>query len=107
MNVKIKNQNMCFKITQDELKNLYLGKKLQTKINLLKEMLIVTIDPTGTIEEMIANINLDKNKATLNLQISPEKLKELSNMGRSRDGLQQNMDGVVISLQVDIRKQNS
>lgn len=106
MNVKIKDKNLCFKITEDELAELRKSKHVNTTMNLSGKNFVVTINPQGKFTEMTSRLAIDQDDAYLILSVSLEKLEELAGMGRSREGLQQEIGGVVTSLQVDVRKVN-
>ena len=103
MNVRIEEQNLRFKISEQELRTLIDGHCLSMKVGLLDKMLVVTINPQGDGDDMKVAMVFGRGEVYLNFLIPPEKLLELSEMGRSRAGLEANMDGLSLSLQVDLR----
>ncbi|GJL85392.1 MAG: hypothetical protein DHS20C02_11670 [Micavibrio sp.] len=104
MNVRIGEQDLRFKITEEELKTLLAGQCLHVNVGLLNKTLVATINPQGSGESMESKLVLDDSEAYLNLLIPPGKVEELSDMGRSRAGLKASSDdGLSISLQVDMR----
>lgn len=102
MNVKIKNKNLRFKISKEELIVLLDGHPVHTKVGLLDKTLITTINPNARGEEMTPKLVLDKSEAYLNLSISPTQVQALSDMHPCRDGLKQKAGDVSITLQVDM-----
>lgn len=102
MNVRIKNQNLRFKITKEELITLLGGHSIYEKIVLLDKALVVTINPNGRGEEMKPKLVLDQEDAYLNLLIPPPNVRTLFDMGQSREGLVQEINGISVALQVDI-----
>ena len=103
MNVRIENQNLRFKISEKELTQLLDGHCVHTKIVLMDKTLIVCVNPTGHGAKMEGKLVLDQSEVYLNLLIPPSHIQELSDMGRSHAGLEQDIDGMAISLQVDVR----
>ncbi len=103
MNVRIEEQNLRFKISEEELEKLLGGHCVHAKITLLGKALIVCVNPAGRGGELASKLVLDQSDVYLTLLIPPSSVQELSDMGRSRAGLQQEVDGLSISLQVDVR----
>lgn len=102
MNVRIKEQNLRFKISEEELDALLDKHPVHAKVKLLDKTLVATINPTGHGEFMEPKLVLDASEAYLNLLISPLQLQALSDMGPSRDGLKQKTGDLFIALQVDM-----
>lgn len=98
MNLKIEDQHLTFKIIQEELNTLLEQMPLSIETTLLS----VIISPTGQSKTIQSTLKAD----SLTLVISPELLQELSNMGRNREGITQQIDGLSITLQIDIRKEH-
>ncbi|MBK7362556.1 MAG: hypothetical protein IPJ01_09700 [Micavibrio sp.] len=103
MNVKIENKSLRFKITEEELIVLMEGHCVHQEIVIMDKALIVVINPQGRGTGIEARLVQDKNEAYLNLLLPPSKVQKLSDMGRSRAGLQQQMENLSITLQVDVR----
>lgn len=101
MNVRIDGKGLRFKITEEELKHLLSGTTLEEVLPLGRRALSVVIDPVGVSDELMAIYDED----TIRLVISPAKVQELADMGRSREGLAQSRDDLSVSLQVDFRTQ--
>ncbi len=104
MNVRIEDQALRFKMTEQELDQLLEGHCLHIKIGFFGREFIVVINPQGHGEGMMLKLVQDQNEAYLQLLILPEIVQQLSEIGRSRTGLQQDVDGVSVSLQVDVRE---
>ncbi len=100
MNLKIDQQHLTFKITQDELNTLCEGSPLKVQTTLID----INITPTGHDKSMHCTKDKDHN---INLTIAQDTLNELSNMGRNKEGITQQIDEMSITLQVDIRKRHS
>jgi predicted nucleic acid-binding protein len=98
MNLKIEDQHLTFKITQDELRTLLETKPLSIETSLLS----ITISPAG--QGNVLQSTLSANLLTL--VISPNILKELSEMGKNRDGITKQIGDLSITIQVDIRKEH-
>lgn len=103
MNLRIKNKNLCFKITEEELNTLIDHKCLNIKICFPDKELIIMINPQGREPSMEAKLTHDQNETYLNLLVPPEKIIELSDIGRNKKGIETTIDDLSISLQVDIR----
>ena len=102
MNVRIKDQNLRFKITKEELSALLAGHLVHAKIEFLNKTLVTNINPAARSEEMEVKLVLNENEAYLNLLVSIGQLQMLSNMGANRDGLKQKTNKLSITLQVDM-----
>ncbi len=103
MNVKIEDQNLRFKISEDELKTLLGGHSVHTKIIFLDKTLVVTINPNGRGKMMEPKLILDEVEAYLNLLVSSSTMQVLSDLGKSREGLKQEVNGTSVTLQVDMK----
>lgn len=102
MNVRIKNQNLRFKISEEELDLLLDKHPVHAKVELLDKTLVVSINPAGKSEVLEPKLVLDKNEAYLSLSVSLEQLQALSDMQPSRDGLKQKSGELSVTLQVDM-----
>lgn len=105
MNLKIEEQNLTFKISKEELASLLEGHSLNTKINFIDKSFIVAIYPKGTYLE--TDLLCKNDDIYLTISVPNKKLKELESLGKNREGVSCNSNGVMISLQVDIRKDPS
>lgn len=103
MNVKIEEQKLRFKISEDELKTLLKGNPVNAKVTLFDKILVTTINPHGRDKIMEPKLVLDRQDVYLNLLIPPTVVQELFDMGQSREGLKKEIGGISISLQVDMR----
>lgn len=101
MNVKIDGEGLRFRLSEDELKTLLNGGTLQETLRIGRRTLGIAVDSVGASDDLIAVY--DEN--TIRLLVSPDKVRELSSMGRSREGLEQTAHGLTVSLQVDFRTQ--
>lgn len=104
MKVRIEEQNLRFKISEEDLNTLLEGHCLHVKNSLLDKTLVATINPQGQGTALEPKLILDDGEAYLNLLISPARVQELSDLGRSRVGLYEEVGGLSVSLQVDLRE---
>ena len=104
MNVRIEEQKFRVKISEDELSTLVNGHHLHVKIGLMGRILVVTINPQGNCVAMTPKLVMRSDEVYLNLLISSQTVQDLSDIGRSRAGLEQEVDGLLITLQVDVRE---
>lgn len=102
MNIRIDGKGLRFKITDEELQHLLEGKLLEEILPIGSKALSVAVEPSGTDGDKLEAVY---DEDTIRLVIAPEKLHELSAMGRSREGLLQEGEKLAISLQVDYRTQ--
>ena len=104
MNVRIKNQNLRFKISEEELSVLLSKHPVHAKVDLLDKTLVVSINPAGQSEALEPKLVLDKSEAylSLSLSVSPAQLQALSDTQPSRDGLKQKSGDISVTLQVDM-----
>jgi len=108
MNVKISEDSVTFKITEEELNTLLSGRALERKMLLGRGTFVVVIDPDPEpfFEDAAAHplkLIHDKFETCLMLCTSRDNVRKLFDMGRSRDGLSCHADGMNVSLQVDVR----
>lgn len=99
MKLKIGENSLRFKITEDELQILRAGKVLHEAVNIAGSRLAFTIDPSGSGDVMIS----DYRDNFIRLIVPPSLIEELVEKGRSKEGLEGNQDGLSLMLQVDIR----
>ena len=104
MNVKIKEQDLRFKITEEELNQLLDNHCLHLKVEFPGKEFVVTINPQEQGKDMEPKLVLDQSETYLQLVVPATALQDLSEMGRSRGGLKQQIGGVSVSLQVDVRE---
>ncbi len=103
MNVKIKDRAFQFKITEEELSTLLNNQCIHTEVKVMDKALVVTINPCGREVIMTSKLVIDDGDVYLTLLLPPQKIQELSDMGRSRAGLEQRVGDLSIVLQVDLR----
>lgn len=104
MNLKIEGQTLRFKISRAELSTLLEGQKLYEKTLLAGSSLEVTVDPTGEEKSMQPVLVIEKSTSKVGVLIPPRYVQALADMGRSKKGIEQTINGVSISLQVDLRE---
>ena len=102
MNVKIKNKNLRFKITDDELNVLLSGHAVHEKVELFDKTLVIIINPNGRGEAMEPKLVLDEREAYLNLCIPQAQLQALSDLCPDREGITQKTGDISVTLQVDM-----
>ncbi len=103
MNLKIENNNLRFKITEEELKILLSVDSVHSKVNILGKNFIVSIIPQDSGNLIEAKLDQEGNETHLNLLVSLKDLQKLSDLGQSREGIETEMNDLRISLQVDVR----
>lgn len=108
MNVKISENAVTFKITEDELNFLLTGKSLEKKILIGKNDFVMVIDPhppeyCADFKEAPLKLILDRAESCLILFTTMDEIRKLADMGKSRDGLSAHVGGLDILLQVDVR----
>lgn len=104
MNVRFEEQNIRFKISEDELKQLMQGHLLNVSIGLLVNSMIVLINPNSLGEEMEVKQVFDGDTSYITLLVPSHVLVDLHNMGKNRDGIAVEQGELSLSLQVDMRK---
>lgn len=104
MNVRIEDQNLRFKITEDELKVLLDGHCLHVRVDLLEKSLVATINPNGHGRDIEPKLVMNQNNTCLHLLVPPSRVQALFDLGKNRDGLVQEIGGVSIILQVDMKE---
>ncbi len=102
MNVKMKNQNLRFKISDEELEQLLSGRCLHVTLALFGKRFVATINPAGRGETMETKLIFDDQDCYLNLLVPPFLVQEIADMGKNCEGLKQRVKGVSITLQVDM-----
>lgn len=108
MNVKISEDSVTFKITEEELKILLSGRALEKKMMLGRGSFVVVIDPDpepffeDAAEHPLKLIH-DRFETCLMLCTTKGNIQKLFDIGRNRDGLCCHVDGMDVFLQVDIR----
>ena len=109
MNVKIAEDSLTFKISEDELNTLLAGTALEKEIIIGGNAFTIAVDPlhhenADDAGEISLALTLACEKSCLRLCASMNDIKKLSDMGKNRDGLSARIDGLAVSLQVDMRK---
>ncbi|TVQ84549.1 MAG: hypothetical protein EA357_02715 [Micavibrio sp.] len=105
MNVKIDGKSLRFKISADELDHLLSGEIAVQHLPLGGGAVTVMIDPKAAVEGgMTPHMLVQNDNATLRLLVAREKLEELKNLGRDRNGLREECNGIDVTLLLDIRK---
>ena len=109
MNVKISEDSVTFKITEEEMKHLLTGSALEKKILIGQSDFVMVIDPNPheyfeDFKEAPLKLILDRAESCLMLCTTVDEIKKLSEMGKSREGLSAHIGGIDVFLQVDVRK---
>lgn len=101
MNVKISASGLAFKISAEELETLLSGQPLRESLSIGGNRLGISLHPVETDSAMSVSFSAD----TIRLCAAPGKIRELADLGRSREGLVHDQDGLEIELLVDFRTQ--
>jgi hypothetical protein len=109
MNVKISEDSVTFKITEEEMKHLLTGSALEKKILIGQSDFVMVIDPNPheyfeDFKEAPLKLILDRAESCLMLCTTIDEIRKLSEIGRSREGLSAHIGGIDVFLQVDVRK---
>lgn len=104
MNVRFEEQNVRFKVSEDELKQLRQGDILSMKLDFLGHNMTAMINPCGTHQDMEVKQVFDGDTSYLTLLVSDRRLEDLHDMGKDRDGVDVKQGALCVSLQVDVRK---
>lgn len=106
MNVKLAEQAVRFKISEDELNALLQGQDVVEQIKFTGKDMRILICPVaddegcGVCPELISMDDM----VFVNLIIGHERLQKLYDMGRSREGIICQCGDIDVALQVDYRK---
>lgn len=108
MKVKICNASVTFKISEEELKSLLLGRSLEHKVLIGKSEFSMVIEPNPQelfedFKEVPLMLILDRSESCLMLCTSTNEIKKLHQMGKSARGLSAKIEGLEVILQVDVR----
>lgn len=98
MNVKLEDGSLTFKITEAELAALQAQRALRVAVVLAPDTLMVEIKPGDE-----SAVSFCRSDAVLRLRISDAQLQQLSDMGKSKQGIALQSGGVEIQVQVDLR----
>ena len=101
MNVKLEEGALRFRISDKELDYLLQGTGLSLELNIAGRKLSAFIVPDDSAAGLFPLYSQDN----IQLLVSPEKIRELESLGRSREGVSRECEGVLVSLQVDFRTQ--
>lgn len=112
MNLKITEKSVTFKITEDEIRALQAGEILEKKTKIGGNYFFMGIDPNqadSLSQPQKASLKLiwAQSESRLTLCTTPADIKKLLNMGKNKEGLSVNVDGLDIFLQVDVRANTS
>ncbi|HSK28527.1 MAG TPA: hypothetical protein VLA17_01060 [Candidatus Limnocylindria bacterium] len=103
MNLRLAPNSLRFKVDREELGRLLSGETLESSVPFGERNLGFLIVPTEAADSMKPSYTGDR----VILKIAPLQLKMLADKGRSKEGLEEEVDGVTVSLQVDIRSKAS
>jgi hypothetical protein len=99
MNLRLAPNSLRFKVDREELDRLLCGETLEAYVPFSDRNLSFLIVPTEAAGSMEPEYTGDR----VILKIAPMQLKMLADKGRSKEGLEEEVDGITVSLQVDIR----
>lgn len=102
MNIKITEDSLTFKISEAELNILLAGLPLERKIKIGSDDFTMAVTPCSSESALTPVLN--RAEASLSLHIGMMDVQKLSVMGKNRDGLSAQADGLNVYLQVDVRK---
>lgn len=100
MNVRIDENSLRFRITEEELSQLLQGQELNMETVIGQNCFQAEIIPDPQDKRIFCHMT---QESRLSLHIGQAHLRELADMGRNRKGVEAMQDPLQISLQVDIR----
>jgi hypothetical protein len=103
MNLRLARNSLRFKVDQEEFDRLLSGETLEAYVPFSERNLSFLIVPTKAAGSMKAKYADDR----VILKIALLQLQMLADKGRSKEGLEEEVDGITVSLQVDIRSKKS
>ena len=106
MNIKINEESIIFRITEDELNILRQESLLEKRVRFCNHYIAMVIEVSQDISDMRMILIPDRDEICFTLTISPDHLTKLFTMGRDRDGIKQILSDKTIFLQVDVKKDN-
>lgn len=99
MNVRFGDGIVRFRISHEELQLLLTGKRIEEPLSLAGKTVLLTIDSSGTNDAL----NLIYDQDRIGLKTSLDYLRELDRKGRQKEGIINDDNGSVLSLQVDMK----
>ncbi len=103
MNIRIKSQDLRFKISEEELTALLEGGAIREEVIFPGKVFTLMITPvTADRGDISPHMEIEKSNIHLNLLVSQKILQELADMGRSREGLRREVSGISVCIQVDL-----
>ena len=106
MNLRLGDNSLLFKITEEELLTLIGGFALEQSLALPGGPISVCIEPGGDAERLDPVIDRGES-VRIRLPVSRALLDMLRSLGRNRDGLQHQSGDTMVALQVDVRSQKA
>ena len=103
MNLRLAPNSLRFKVDREELDRLLSGETLEACVPFSERTFSFLIVPTEAVDSM----KPDYTGNRVILKIAPLQLRMLADKGRSKEGLEEEVDGVTVSLQVDVRSKKS
>lgn len=101
MNLKISDKAITYKITEDELYNLSYGQKIENVLTLAETILYYSVEKD---DRQVDGMSLIVDTQNMILKVPAHHIQTLLDLGKDRDGVQSCVNGIKLSLQVDIRK---
>lgn len=99
MNIRIQQQDLKFKITQNELEDLLGGKSVQSSVSFPERYFSVCITPVEAANDLSVSV-ADEG---IVFQTPQPVLQKLQDIGRNREGVQHQYGDISVTLQVDFR----
>lgn len=102
MNLRLGDNSLLFKITEEELLTLIGGTPLEQTLSLPGGSISVRIEPGADRERLDPVIDRGESPG-IRLPVSHALLDRLRSLGRDRDGLQHQSGDTRVALRVDVR----
>src|SRR5690606_411932 len=102
MNVKMSEDAVIFKITEDETKTLLSGVVLKSDVRVGSDYFTIAIDPTME-SRTLPELQLILHENSLVLKTTLKTVQALSDLGKISEGISVSMNDMKIVLQIDVR----
>ena len=105
MNVKISEEAITFKVTEEEMKTLLSGSVLKSDVRIGPDRFTIKIDPTEESDDIPPVLHPILQERALVLKTTAQTVQDLSALGKNKEGLSSiSTNGMKVVLQVDVRK---
>lgn len=104
MNLKLDKGGVVFKISEEEMNALHNGLEKQESIFIDSQEIKIIINRSTEKKETAFNLLNNHTGIEFRLILSHEDITSLKQMGRNREGISKQINGINVRIQVDIRQ---